>query len=113
MRAALPAAMKQRDTTTVTALRSALAAIENAEAVPGAETPAPIIGNSGIAGGAVGLGAGDVPRRDLSETQVAEIVRREISDRHQAADLYERAGRDDHARELRDQADVLTGQLGG
>lgn len=113
MRAALPVAIKQRDTTTVMALRSALAAIENAEAVPTAETPAPIIGRGEIAGAAVGLGAGDVPRRGLSETQVAEIVRREISDRHQAADIYERAGRNDHARELRDEADVLTGQLDG
>jgi len=113
MRAALPTAMKRRDTTTVTALRSALSAIENAEAVSTPETPVPIIGDGEIAGAAVGLGAGDVPRRALSETQVAEIVRQEISDRHQAADLCERAGRSDHARQLRDQADVLTGHLGG
>jgi uncharacterized protein len=112
MRAALPAAMKRRDTTTVTALRSALAAIENAETVSTPETPVPIIGDGEIAGAAPGLGAGDVPRRDLSETEVAGIVRREIADRHQAADLYDRAGRSDHARQLRDEADVLTGYLG-
>jgi hypothetical protein len=113
MRAALPAAMKARDTATVSVLRSALAAIENAEAVELPEAPSPIIGDGAIAGAAVGLGATEVARRNLTETQVADIVRTEIADRRHAATGYERVGRDDNARKLRDEASVLADYLDG
>ncbi|MGA9597915.1 MAG: GatB/YqeY domain-containing protein [Acidimicrobiia bacterium] len=112
MRAALPAAMKARDKITVAALRSALAAIENAGAVATPDAPTPLIGNSGVAGAAIGVGATEVARRDLSEAHVTEIVRGEIAERQRAAATYEQAGRYDRARALRDEAAVLTAHLG-
>ncbi len=112
MRAALPAAMKARDKITVAALRSALAAIENAGAVATPDAPTPLIGNSGVAGAAIGVGATEVARRDLSEAHVTEIVRGEIAERQRAAATYEQAGRYDRARALHDEAAVLTAHLG-
>ena len=113
MRAALPAAIKARDKITVAALRSALAAIENAGAVATPDTPAPPINNGEVAGAAIGVGATEVARRVLSEAHVTEIVRGEIAERHRAAATYEQAGRHDRARVLRDEAAVLTGHLDG
>ena len=50
LRRALPAAMKARDQTTVAALRSALAAIDNAEAVEVGPTSPPGSGAPDLAG---------------------------------------------------------------
>jgi hypothetical protein len=111
LRRALPAAMKARDMTAVAALRSALGAIDNAEAVDAARAASVTVGDSEIANAAIGLGAGDVDRRALTETQIADIVRAEISDRRAAAAEYERAGQYDHAGRLRGEADVLAAYL--
>jgi hypothetical protein len=111
LRGALPAAMKARDMSAVVALRSALGAIDNAEAVDAARAPSVTMGDSEIANAAIGLGAGDVDRRALTETQVADIVRAEVSDRRAAAADYERAGQHDHAGRLRGEADVLVAYL--
>ena len=111
LRGALPAAMKARDMTAVAALRSALGAIDNAEAVDAARAASVTVGDSEIANAAIGLGAGDVDRRALTETQIADIVRAEISDRRAAAAEYERAGQYDHAGRLRGEADVLAAYL--
>jgi hypothetical protein len=111
LRRALPAAMKARDMTAVAALRSALGAIDNAEAVDAARAASVTVGDSEIANAAIGLGAGDVDRRALTETQIADIVRAEVSDRRAAAAEYERAGQYDHAGRLRGEADVLAAYL--
>jgi uncharacterized protein YqeY len=108
LRRALPVALKARDQTAVAALRSALAAIDNAHAVPA--PPAPRSG--GVVAGAVsGLGAGDAPRRDLSDGDIASIVRAEVADRRAAAADYERAGRADAAARLSAEAAVLASHL--
>jgi hypothetical protein len=108
LRAALPPALKARDRVAVAALRSALAAIDNAQAV--AAPPAPRTG--GVVAGAVsGLGAGEAPRRELSEGEIVAIVRAEVADRLAAAVDYERAGQDDAAVRLRAEADVLAALL--
>lgn len=111
LRSALPAAMKARDMTAVAALRSALGAIDNAEAVDAARAPTVNIGDADIANSAVGLGAGDVERLVLTETQMADIVRAEVADRRAAAADYERAGRHDRAERLRGEAEVLASHL--
>lgn len=104
LRRALPPALKARDRVAVAALRSALAAIDNAQAVTA--PPAPRAG--GVVAGAVrGLGAGDVPRRTVSTDEVAAIVRSEIDDRLAAAADYERSGQVDAAARLIAEADVL------
>src|SRR5918996_2373390 len=58
LRAALPEAMKARDAVAVAALRSALAAIDNAEAVAAAPAP-PGAGSADVAGAAVGVRAAE------------------------------------------------------
>jgi uncharacterized protein len=105
---ALRAALQARDPVAVSALRSVQAAIGNAEAVtPQPGSPAPG-GNRHFAGVVEGLGAGEAPRRTLTEEQVGEIVRAEIAERHQAAEIYERTGHADRADRLRREADALT-----
>lgn len=103
--------MRARDGATVMAVRSALAAIANAEALPPADRPssAAAIG-SGLD---VGVGATEMPRRDLSDTEIAEIIRAEATDRHAAAEEYAHLGRPDEAIRLRAEATVLLHILGG
>jgi uncharacterized protein YqeY len=98
---ALPPAMRRRDRVTVTAVRSALAAVANAEAVPlpRVEDAAP--------GPVVGLGASEVRRRELSEAEVAAVVRAVVTEREHGAGLYESLGDFERAGTLRAEARVL------
>jgi uncharacterized protein YqeY len=107
LRAAVPAAMKARDRRTALALRSALAAIDNAEAVEIGDVRAGAIELS-----PVGLGAAEVARRELTEDEVVAIVRGEVEERRAAAVAYEAAGRGDKAAELTAEADALSVHLG-
>ena len=91
LRSALRDALRARDTTAASALRSALAAIENASAVP-AGPPPPAASGPHFAGAAVGLGAGEAPRRHLTDGEAERIVRAERAEREAAAAGYERAG---------------------
>jgi uncharacterized protein len=113
LRRALPAAMKARDAAAVAALRSALAAIDNAEAIEGRPASASASMSTGgvIAGAAPGLGAGEAERLDLSERQIVDIVRAEVADRRSAAAGYERAGQPDRAARLTAEADTLAAHL--
>lgn len=111
LRTALPAAMKAGDAAAVTALRSALAAIENAEAVP-APAPAPGDGPSGLGLPAVGLGATEAARRALDDAEVEQIVRDEVAERFDAAAEYDRLGKLSEAARLRDGAEALSAHLG-
>jgi uncharacterized protein len=111
LRAALPAAMKARDAAAVAALRSALAAIDNAEAVEVAPGPPPAAGQADLAGTVAGLGAAEAERRTLLEGQVERIVHAEVSNRLAAARAYERAGQHERAGRLRAEADVLSSHL--
>lgn len=114
LRGALPAAMKARDAAAVAALRSALAAIDNAEAVEPSRGRSPAeAGHADLVGTVAGLGAAEVERRRLQEAEVEQIVRAEVAERRAAADAYERAGQDERAGRLRDEADVLSSHLDG
>ena len=113
LRAALPVAMKARDSVAVAALRSALGAIDNAEAVDGARAPQPGAGHSRLAGTVRGLRAAEVERRSLNAAEMDEVVRAEVADRHAAAGDYERAGQRAYAARLRGEAAVLRSCLGG
>ena len=105
LRGALRDAVRRRDPHAVAALRETLAAIDNAEAVD--PSAAPPVQHGVIAGGVPGLGAGEVPRRTLSPTEVAAIIGREIGERRQAASTYTALGREDEAAALRLQVDIL------
>ncbi|WP_067711598.1 hypothetical protein [Nocardia yamanashiensis] len=107
LRTAVPVAMKARDRTATAALRSALAAIDNAEAVDGSDVQAGAIESS-----AVGLGAAERERRILTEADIEAIVRAEIADRLTAASEYDGlSGGAERAASLRAEAAALTAQL--
>lgn len=107
LRRELKAALKERDQVAVAALRSALAAIDNAEAVPGSGPENSTVEGEHIAGAAVGNGAGDAPRRELTATQVRAIIEGELHERSSVAKEYEELGRGDRAQRLRAEAEVL------
>jgi uncharacterized protein YqeY len=107
---ALRDAMRARDRVAASALRSALAALDNAGAVPAGQGPATASGPH-FAGAVAGLGAGEVPRRGLAAGEAERIVRAEIAEREAAADGYEGAGHGEQARRLRQEARVLASVL--
>jgi uncharacterized protein YqeY len=104
MRADLPVAMKARDASAVSALRTGLAAIANAEAP---EVVAP-------AGGAAPMPVEPVvgqlvehARLDLSVADVERILRHEIADRQETIAAIEPHGRAAEVDELRAEITVL------
>jgi uncharacterized protein YqeY len=104
LQAALRDAMKARDRAATGVLRSTLAALENAQAV---EAEVTVVDGEHFAGTAGGLGAAEVPRAELDEAAARAIVASEAQERRDAADDYERHGRDDEASRLRAEADLL------
>ncbi len=109
LREALQSARKDRDATRVSALRSELSAIDNAETPAGARVDAPSSGT--IAGGVVGLGAAEVARRELSDEQIRGSIRAEIDERLSAARQVD-ATHTERAATLRAEAAVLSDLLG-
>ena len=107
LRDALPGAMKTRDTPSRNAIRSALAAIENAEAVPVDGAAGVDATSEHIAGAAVGVGAAEAERRELDEEQALEIVSAERDERLSAAAELRAAGRGDRAADLEAEAAAL------
>lgn len=97
--------MRQRDTAATAVFRTALAAIDNAEAVPVAGRRAGAIELS-----PVGLGAAEVSRRVLDESTMCDIVRNEAVDLRTAAAALAGAAPDVEAR-MRRQADLLEAVL--
>ena len=99
MHADLPAAIKARDASRVSVLRTTLAALANAEAVD-------------LSGprSAAGL-LGDVERRLLSERDMREIVSRERAELRAAAQEMERLGQRREAVELEARAGILESYL--
>jgi uncharacterized protein YqeY len=106
LRAAVTDAMKRRDKVALSAYRSALAAIENAEAADLSAAPVESVGEH-IAGGVAGLGAGEVARHELSPVELDQVLQREVDDRLTNADIYERAGQRAEADTLRAEAAVI------
>lgn len=111
LREGLKAALKARDRVAVTALRSALSAIDNAEAVPLDRPSGTVATSEHVAGSAAGLGAAEAARRDLTDADLRSVVETEIQERSVAASEYERLGRDDLAERLRAEAQVLSPYL--
>jgi uncharacterized protein len=111
LRRALTTALSSRDMVAAAAIRSALAAVGNAEAVPvpdGSQPARARTGSEHVAGATAGLGAAEAARRHLSEADIAAIVLAEIAERHAAADQYDGLGRADQAERLRREAAALT-----
>ena len=104
LRDALTTAIKSRDRVAVAALRSTLAAIDNAEAV---DRPPSMDRGLAIESIPARAGATEIARRILTPTQVEWIVRTEMAERHVAADAYEQAGQRERAERLREEIGVI------
>ncbi len=110
LRRDLTAAQRARDEVAVSALRSVIAAIENAAAVDAAVSPRPP-GSEYVAGAAAGWGATEVDRRELADDELRDVVRVEVEERRAAAAEYDGLGRGDVAERLRREADLLVAYL--
>jgi uncharacterized protein YqeY len=111
LRRGLTVAMKGRDRLAVAAIRATLGAIDDAEAVDNSHVEAPMTGP--IAKAVTGLGAGEAPRRELSEDEVRGVVRGEIEERRAAAATYREAGEQERADRLDAEAEVVDRLCGG
>ena len=116
LRAALTAALGAGDRAAAAAVRSALAAVGNAEAIDptghGGDADLAAESSEHFAGARAGLGAAEVPRKRLAAADVTQIVLAEITERQSAAVGYDRLGHSSQAERLRREADVLAAVLG-
>ena len=103
LRSALRVALRERNAIAMSALRPTLAALANATAVE--SVPLAPGADEHVVGGVAGLGAAEVPRRELTEDEAVAIVRSEIAERTAAADHY---GRSPAADRLRCEAALLS-----
>lgn len=99
--------MKARDTPSKNAIRSALAAIENAEAVVVDGSDGIVATSEHVAGAAIGVGAAEAQRQELDEEQILEIVSAERDERLTAAAELRAAGREERAADLEAEAAAL------
>jgi hypothetical protein len=98
--------MKEKDRAALATYRTALAAIDNAEAVPlGEEHRAGAVQLSPL-----GVGRADAERRTLTEQEMAEIIRLDVQDRLAAAKSLKTAN-PDAARRLCREASLLIALL--
>ncbi|MFN8145861.1 MAG: hypothetical protein U0R76_00235 [Candidatus Nanopelagicales bacterium] len=114
LRSALVPAMRAKDEAAVSALRSALSAVANGQAVDVRDVDLRGTEQSEhVAGALVGVGAAEVERRTLSEGDARSIVEAERWSRESDASTYEQHGQPERAARLRAEADVLAGVLRG
>jgi uncharacterized protein len=104
---ALRAALRDRDQAATAALRSALSAIANAEAVDPRAQPAPTAASEHLAGATAGRRAAEVARKELTEAAKLDIVSAEITDREAAIRQYLAGGHAGAADRLRAEIAVL------
>ena len=111
LRHGLTAALKARDADAVAALRTAIAAVDNAEAVPVPDANRPSATSAHIAAARSGPGSAEAARRHLAPGEPREILRGQIAERNREAERYDALGRADAAERLRRQALVLAPYL--
>lgn len=104
--AALTGAMKARDKVAVSALRSTLGALANAESV-GVGTTVGGAGSADLAASTPGVGSTEAVRRALANREVADLVLSEAVEREDAARGYDAAGEVSRAERLRAEAAVI------
>ena len=104
MRADLTVAMRERDKVRVRALRTALAAIANAEAPPLADAPS--WADEPVVGALV-----EHRRLELAPGDIERILHAEIADRVDTATQFETHGRVDEAETVRAEAAVIGSYL--
>lgn len=107
LRASLLTARKERDAIRVSALSSALSAIDNAETPDG---PVPSAG--ALSESTVGPGSAEVARRVLTDTEIRALLTAEVDERWSAAAQLAANGADERAGIVRAEASVLNDLLG-
>lgn len=110
LRADLVTAMKARRREAVSALRTALAAIDNAEAVTAPADTGALDGEH-VAGASPGVGSTEAPRRTLTAHELHGLLHAQVAERRTEAGRYTDHGRHDAAERLRAEADVLAAYL--
>jgi hypothetical protein len=104
----LTSALKARRRDEATALRILIGSIDNAESVEAQIFPPSAEASEHVAGTVAGVGGGDVRRRQLSESDLQQIVAREVSELREQAERLDAQGRADAAARLRSEAEILT-----
>ena len=110
LRQGLTTALKARDTEALAALRTAIAAIDNAEAIATTDTHRPVT-SADIAGASSGVGSTEAVRQSLSIGQLRDIVRGQITEYAREADRYDALGQPDAAHRLRHRARILAAHV--
>jgi uncharacterized protein YqeY len=110
LRRDLASAMKAREPDAVAALRTAIAAIDNAEAVPAPAT-SPATTSTHFAGARAGVGAAEAARLDLDDARQRAILRDQVTGYTEEADRYEALGQQAAAARLRAQGRLLSAYL--
>lgn len=95
-------AMRARNAAEITTLRGLIAAVDNAQAVPVGDRHETYLFH------AFGDGAVEVPRKAMGRAELLRLVETEIRSRSDAADDYRRLGRDDKARDLSQEVEILS-----
>jgi len=106
LRHGLSTALKARDAEALAALRTAIAAIDNAEAIATTDRQRPVT-SADIAGASSGVGSTEAIRRSLSIGQLRAIVCEQITEHAREADRYDALGQPDAADRLRHRARIL------
>ncbi|MBT2134802.1 GatB/YqeY domain-containing protein [Croceibacterium sp. LX-88] len=103
LRADLKLAMQARASDEAKLLRVLIAALDNAEAVPGLQ--------DNTSSRAFGDPSGEVARLELDASATQVILTKERQERLGAAEDYERHGQDEPAKRLRNEADLIARYL--
>jgi len=107
IQAALMPALRSRDDIAVSALRSTLAALANAEVVEVDHAGSQAVALSEHVAGATPEGGAEAPRAELGEDEVRQVVATEVSEREEAASHYDAGGFGRRAERLRAEAAVI------
>ncbi len=112
-KAGLSGMIRRRDPAGIAGLRSIIAALENACALPIADPVAEA--EEGVderseehIAGAVGFGRAEAARRDLTADEVDQILNQEIAERQDQAEFFDKAGRDLESAMATYQAKLIT-----
>lgn len=107
LRTDLVAAMKARQPEVVSALRTTIAAIDNAEAVA-IDHDTSVAAGEHVAGAQVGVGVTEAERRVLPTDEICDLIQAQIDERLAEATLYDARGVPDAADRLRREASALS-----
>lgn len=112
LRSRLTVALRERDRAGAATLRSTLAALDNAEAVPTGGGRGPVT-STHVAGAAIGVGAAEAERLLLTDRDERDLVGDEIRGLREAERLYAEVGEVARASEAGRNAALLGEVLAG